>query len=597
MRAPGPGRLLGGVTHADGAPRAPKALLGAAGVVAAAVPLLLTPYWIYVVTLGVVYAVVAGSLVVLTGWVGQISLAQASFMGIGAYMTVAAYHHWSLPFSAGAVLAVVVTLPVTLLVGLVALRLSGFYLAAATVAFALAMQRFAFQFDWLTGGSEGFRGPRPSLPGLVLRGDRATYCFVVVVAGLLALVAVRLRRSPLGRAFGAVRTSERAARSVGIGVTRTKLVAFAASGAIAAVGGALYAGVVGRLSPVGFDVAPSVLFLAIALVGGIEYVSGALVGGLSYALLPELARTLSISGNWVTFGLAAMLLAAVAVAPRGVVGALARPSGVVDLDADSDEPDPPALDELCGLWGGRVSPPALALERATVRFGGVTALDAVSLEVPPGSVVGLIGPNGAGKTTCFNVLSGFLHPSGGAVLVDGRAAPREPAERRTARGLARTFQTPLLFSGETVLGNLLVAAGGRAGAAAEADVVLRAVGLSSFAASSVRHLPFGLQRMVEIARALMTRPGVLLLDEPAAGLSAAETDRLRRLVADLPARLGLSVVLIEHDVELVMAVAKRIYVLDFGELICAGPPEAVRADPAVQRAYLGVVEEVSHAGR
>jgi branched-chain amino acid transport system ATP-binding protein len=567
----------------------------AGAVAAAAVPLVLSRYWTYVVTLGVVYAVVAGSLVVLTGWVGQVSLAQASFMGIGAYVTVAAFHHWDLPFWAGAVLAVAATVPVTLVVGLVALRLSGFYLAAATVAFALAMQRFAFQFDWLTGGSSGFTAPRASLPGVVLRGDRATYWFVALVAGLLALAAVRLRRSPRGRAFGAVRTSERAARSVGIGVTRTKLVAFALSGAIAAVGGALYAAVVGRLSPVGFDVAPSVLFLAIALVGGIEYVAGALVGGLAYALTPELARTLAISGNWVTFLLAALLLASVAVAPRGIVGALRRSSELVDLDADADEPDPTALDELAELWGGKVTPPSLALDAATVRFGGVTALDAVSLEVPPGTVVGLIGPNGAGKTTCFNVLSGFLAPGGGAVLVDGQVVGREPAERRTARGLARTFQTPLLFSGETVLGNLLVAAGGRAGGEAEAERVLRAVGLTSFADRSVRNLPFGLQRLVEIARALMTRPGVLLLDEPAAGLSAAETDRLRRLVAALPVRLGLSVVLIEHDVELVMAVAERVYVLDFGELIAAGPPEAVRADPAVQRAYLGVVEEVSHA--
>jgi branched-chain amino acid transport system ATP-binding protein/branched-chain amino acid transport system permease protein len=527
-------------------------------------------------------------------------------MGIGAYVTVAAYHHWSVPFWLGALLGVAATLPVTLVVGLVALRLSGFYLAAATVAFALAMQRFAFQFDWLTGGSSGFTAPRASLPGVVLRGDRVTYWFVAAVAGLLAAGAVRLRRGSLGRAFGAVRTSERAARTLRIGVTRTKLVAFALSGAIAAVGGALYAAVVGRLSPVGFDVAPSVLFLAIALVGGIEYVSGALVGGLAYALTPELARTLEISGNWVTFLLAAMLLAAVAVAPRGIVGALRRSSDVVDVDAEAGEPDTGALDDLAELRGGRVTPPVLALEDATVRFGGVTALDAVSLEVRPGTVVGLIGPNGAGKTTCFNVLSGFLAPSGGAVLVDGAVVPREPAERRAARGLARTFQTPLLFTGETVLGNLLVAAQGRAGArephrppgrraGTEAELMLRAVGLASFADSTVGNLPFGLQRMVEIARALMTRPGVLLLDEPAAGLSTAETQRLGRLVAELPARLGVSVVLIEHDVELVMTVAEQVYVLDFGELISAGPPQAVRADPAVQQAYLGVTEEVSHA--
>ncbi|MCA1844568.1 MAG: branched-chain amino acid ABC transporter ATP-binding protein/permease [Actinobacteria bacterium] len=569
--------------------------VAAAAVVVAAVPLILTSYWTYVVTLGVVYAVVAGSLVILTGWVGQVSLAQASFMGIGAYVTVAAYHHWSLPFWAGAVLGVAATVPVTLIVGLVALRLSGFYLAAATVAFALAMQRFAFQFDWLTGGSSGFTAPRASLPGVVLRGDRVTYWFVALVAGLLAVAAVRLRRGSLGRAFGAVRTSERAARTLRIGVTRTKLIAFALSGAVAAVGGALYAAVVGRLSPVGFDVAPSVLFLAIALVGGIEYVTGALVGGLAYALIPELARTLEISGNWVTFLLAAMLLAAVAIAPRGIVGALRRSSQVVDVDAETAEPDPDALDELADLWGGPVAPPVLALESATVRFGGVTALDAVSLEVAPGAVVGLIGPNGAGKTTCFNVLTGFLAPSGGTVLVDGAAVPREPAERRAARGLARTFQTPLLFTGETVIGNLLVAARGRADAMSEAELMLRAVGLASFADSTVRNLPFGLQRMVEIARALMTRPGVLLLDEPAAGLSTAETHRLGRLVAELPVRLGLSVVLIEHDVELVMTVAEQVYVLDFGELIAAGPPDAVRADPAVQQAYLGVTEEVSHA--
>jgi branched-chain amino acid transport system permease protein len=565
------------------------------GLLAALVPLLaFSRYWVFVVTLGVIYAVVAGSLVVLTGWVGQVSLAQASFMGIGAYVTVAAYHHWNLPFWAGAVLGVAATLPVTLVVGLVALRLSGFYLAAATVAFALAMQRFAFQFDWLTGGSSGFTAPKASLPGLVLRGDRVTYCFVVIVAGLLAFGVTRLRRGSLGRAFGAVRTSERAARSLGIDVTRTKLAAFALSGAIAAVGGVLYAAVVGRLSPIGFDVAPSVLFLAIALVGGVEYVSGALVGGLAYALTPELARSLDISGNWVTFMLAALLLAAVAIAPRGVVGALRRSSDVVDVDAEAAEPDPSALDELAERWGGRVAAPVLGLDSATVRFGGVTALDAVSLEVPSGAVVGLIGPNGAGKTTCFNVLSGFLAPSAGAVLIDGQALPREPAEHRAARGLARTFQTPLLFTGETVLGNLLVAAQGRADARDEAELMLRAVGLAAFAETSVRNLPFGLQRMVEIARALMIRPTVLLLDEPAAGLSTAETQRLGRLVAELPARLGTSVVLIEHDVELVMTVAERVYVLDFGELISSGRPDAVRADPVVQQAYLGVAE-VSHA--
>ena len=562
------------------------------------VPLVASGYWVYVVTLGLVYAVVAGSLVILTGWVGQISLAQASFMGIGAYVTVAVFHHWGLPFWIGALLGMAATIPLTFIVGFLALRLSGFHLAVATVAFALAMQRFLFQYDWLTGGSSGFSAPRPSMLGLTVRGDTSTYFFVLVVAGLLALLAANLRRSPLGRAFGAVRTSEPAARSLGIDVTKTKLVAFALSGAVAAAGGALYAGVVGRLSPVGFDVDASVLFLAIAIVGGIRYIPGALVGGLAYAFIPEVARGLGISGNWVTFILASMLLATVAVAPQGVMGLLPRPSTADDVEAEGNELDPDALDALAQRWGGRVAPPTVALDGVTVRFGGLTALDDVSLAMEPGTVVGLIGPNGAGKTTCFNVLTGFVAPTSGQVLVDEHAVHREAPEHRASRGLARTFQTPLLFGSETVGGNLVVGAHRRirrraddAEAREEAALVLDALGLSGVAEHSVGNLPFGIERMVEIGRALMTRPGVLLLDEPAAGLSGVETERLGRLIAELPRRLGLTVVLIEHDVELVMAVAEHVYVLDFGELIAAGAPGQVQADPAVQRAYLGVVEE------
>jgi branched-chain amino acid transport system permease protein len=595
----------------------PNRLAIAAGVCAVfAIPPLISNYWTFVATLGLVYAIVALSLVVLTGWLGQVSLAQASFMGIAGYVSVAVFHHWGWPFWLAAPVGILATVPLTVLVGLVALRLSGFHLAAATVAFALAMQRFVFQFDFLTGGSEGYQAPKASIFGVTFHSDLAYYLLVLVGGAGLAVAMRNLRVSRLGRAFLAVKTSEQASRSLAIDVTRVKLTGFVISGLIAGAGGVLYATLVGRLSPTGFDVAPSILFLAIALVGGIEHIAGAAVGGAAYALLPEFARTVHLNGNWVTVILAGTVLVTVAGAPRGLVGSLTRRNGRHDTETPPQPIDLAAFDQLgenWGAWGARRAAPTLALEQGTVRFGGVTALDHVTLEVAGGQLVGLIGPNGAGKTTCFNVLTGFVPLAEGGVLLDRAELPARP-ERRAESGIARTFQTPLLFSGETVLGNLLIAAhhhttAGLAGsllrtrsakreevaARREAELILRALGLSHLASSPVHDLPFGTQRLVEIARALMVRPRILLLDEPAAGLSAEETLALGGLVRTIRDRLGASVLLIEHDVALVMALAERVYVLDFGHLIASGSAGDVQRDPAVRRAYLGVDDEPAEA--
>ncbi|MEW6471104.1 MAG: branched-chain amino acid ABC transporter ATP-binding protein/permease [Actinomycetota bacterium] len=596
-----------------GSKRRVRAALAGAAVLAVAFGL--SEYWLYVVNLGLIYAVVAGSLVILTGWTGQVSLAQASFMGISAYVVVALHHHYGIPFVFGAPVAVLATVPFTVIVGFVALRLSGFHLAAATVAFALAVQRFVFQFRELTGGSSGYAAPPLRLFGWDLDAGRSFFFVLAAVAAVLAVAAWRLRSSSVGRAWAAIRTSERAARSLGIDVARYKLAAFVVSGVVAGIGGVLYAVLLERLSPLTFDVGPSVLILSIALVGGIDHLAGALIGGMAYAFTPELARAAGISGNWVPFMLAAAMLTVIALAPAGVAGLLTRRSRR-DEPVASGDIDPAALDELAARWGARPPAPSVVVDGVTVRFGGLTAVSDLSVTVPPATIVGLIGPNGAGKSTCLNVLTGFARPTRGTVHVGDRDVTAVPPEGRAAAGLARTFQTPLLFTTETVERNLLMAAHlhsarGLVGAVLrtrptrhserasrdEAACVLRALGLGGFARQPVGTLPFGTERLVEVARCLMTRPQVLLLDEPAAGLSGHETDRLARLVAALRDRLGITVVLVEHDIELVMALADRVDVLDFGRLIASGAPDEVQTHPEVRRAYLGVAEDDGQASR
>ncbi|MFQ6396253.1 ABC transporter ATP-binding protein [Nocardia sp. KC 131] len=251
--------------------------------------------------------------------------------------------------------------------------------------------------------------------------------------------------------------------------------------------------------------------------------------------------------------------------------------------------------------------PRIEAKGVTVRFGGLVALDNVDLQVPPASIVGLVGPNGAGKSTLFAVLSGLLTPSSGAVLMNGRDVTGASAQSRARRGLARTFQHPELFPGLTVREHVvlgyrvrhtrrriwtdLITAGGFRSAAVEEDArvdeILAALHLSGQADQPVAGLPLGTSRLVEIARALAVDPNVLLLDEPSSGLDARETDELAATFTRVVADHGVSLLLVEHDVDLVLGLSDVVHVLDFGVKISAGTPAEVRADPAVRAAYLG----------
>jgi ABC-type branched-subunit amino acid transport system ATPase component/ABC-type branched-subunit amino acid transport system permease subunit len=550
-------------------------------------------------TIGILVVVTSG-LNVLAGLAGQISLGHAGLYAIGAYAAALAATRAGLGFWIAVPLAVALTAAVGAGVALAALRLSGPYLAMVTIAFGIIVEGALVEWVAVTGGPGGiFDIPKPVLAGasLTLGG----YYWLVAAAAALALGLSRnLARSAWGRALVAVKNSDLAAASLGISAYRVRTVAFTLSAAFAGAGGALFAFLNGYLSPDSFTLQTSILFLLIVLFGGLGTLAGPLVGATVLVLLPEIVRNL-VDYRLALYG--ALLVLSVYFLPRGVVGALSGAGAQAALPAGSNAPrvGPGDVPDGAGVNAGQETV-ALGIKGLTKSFGGVRALRDVTVVVAAGTVHSLIGPNGAGKTTLVNLVSGFDAPDGGTIELFGeRIAARAPAAI-ARRGIARTFQTPQLFEDLSVLDNVLVGAVGPrlpglaaalAGAGrdpaptlARAREALAAVGLAEWAAAPAAGLPFGHRRRLEIARALAAGARVLMLDEPAAGLAPAEVAALDALLVRLRAA-GLTVVLVEHHVELVMAISDRVTVLDEGRVIAEGAPALVQRDPAVIAAYLG----------
>ncbi|HEV8642022.1 MAG TPA: branched-chain amino acid ABC transporter ATP-binding protein/permease [Methylomirabilota bacterium] len=584
-----------------------RLLWAVAAAVAASVPLLTAnTYYLYLgMTVGIMVVITSG-FNVLAGLSGQVSLGHAGLYAIGAYAAAILATRWHLALAAALPLSVALTAAIGAVLALAALRVSGPYLAMVTIAFGIIVEHALIEWVGLTGGPGGiFNIPKPTLAGVPLPLGR--YYFVVAAAAGLALwMTHNLMSSAWGRALIAVKGSDIAAESLGLGTYGLRTAAFTISAAFAGAGGCLFSFLNGYVSPDSFTLQTSILFLLIVLFGGLGILAGPLVGALVLVLLPELLREF-LDYRLIFYG--GLLLGSIYFLPRGAVGAVQdlwrrQPRAVPAPPAGSASAWAPA-DAAAG-FAARPAPapgrPLLVVEDLSVAFGGIQAVADVDLTVAAGTIHSLIGPNGAGKTTLVNLVTGFYRPDRGHITFDGVPITGLTPAAIARRGLARTFQTPQLFEELTVLENVMVGvAGHRLGSFAaaltgtghaeaalrqQATALLQTAGLGDWADVPAGALPFGLRRRLEIGRALGAGATMLLLDEPAAGLVPTEIAELDALLGRLR-EAGLTILLIEHHIELVMAVSDRVTVLDEGRVIAEGRPEAVQRDPAVVEAYLG----------
>lgn len=570
-----------------------------------------SPKWIDAMTVSLSVAVILLSIVVLTGYTGQLSLAQYSIAGFGAYTAGRIASIFELSFLPALLIGVVSAVPVGLLFAIPAMRTRGLNLAIVTLGMGSTLELMLFKNRSYTGGVKGTSVKSPEVFGYSI--DSIKYperygIFVLVLALFAVWVVSNVRRGRSGRRLIAVRTNERAAAALGVDVVAAKLFAFSLASAIAALGGILVAFRVSSISYQSFTMFTSITYVGFALVGGIGQLLGPFIGGsLAAAGVTQqiFQSTWDGVGRWIQLisGIATLLTLlyyqdGIAAEWVKIFRFIKRSrkwgrSYLIDL-ADVSVP----ADAVGAKFV--VEAKSLRVERLHVRYGAVVAVDNVSFSLQPGTVTGLIGPNGAGKTSLIDAVCGFTS-SEGTVNLNEHDIGTMRASKRAQIGLSRSFQALELFNDATVFENLSVAADPQDLLSYLKDLirpnnplfsspVVRAItqfGLQDDLHRDVKDLSYGKRRLLAIARAVAMVPSVLLLDEPAAGLSQAESQNLAGLVRGLAVEWGMAVLVVEHDLNFVMGVCDEVMVLDFGKLIASGSPTAVQADPEVIRAYLG----------
>ena len=553
-------------------------------------------------------ALMALSLVVVTGFVGQISVIQLALAGAAGFTISHMAVNFGITFPVAALAGIAVAVVIGLITAISAVRVRGVSLSVVTLAGAVAIENFGFVNSTWGGGLAGSPVAEPKLFGLDLgpnapfRGidgnqPSPVFGWVALICVVLVCVGVGyIRRGKLGQRMLAVRSNERAAAAAAINPRTVKLYAFGIAAGIAGVGGVLYAYNFGSVSADRFDAVTALSLIAFAYAGGITLISGAVFAGMlsAQALIPyALDKWFGLNGNWFLLVGGVLLIFTLLQNPEGVAGDIYRRTHKRP-QVHAPEADAAVRERLAPRTSrpdlsGR--PAVLGVTGLSVRFGGVHAVNEVSLEVREGELVGLIGPNGAGKTTLVDAVSGFVNYTG-EVELSGASLGGLPPYERARRGLARTWQSTELFDDLDVRENLTVASRGGPGTAAAAasaeavDEALKVVGMDWAAEAMPRQLSSGQRKLVGVARGLVAKPAVLCLDEPAAGLDTAESTELGVCLRRL-ADGGQSMLLIEHDMGLVLGICDRVVVLEFGRVIADGPPEVVRQDPRVIAAYLG----------
>ncbi len=566
--------------------------------------------WRQALIVSFIFGVISLSFVVITGYAGQISLAQLTLAGASAYMLSFLTVSWNLPFPIAPLLSALIATVIGVLIGLPALRVRGLSVAVVTLAMAVAFDSVWFRNTDIVGFTGGVKVEDPKLFGMNLGwgiARDATHISYGVMALLVltatAIGVAMLRRSQLGSAMLAIRANERSAAAAGVNVVQVKIMAFAIGSFIAGIGGALLAYRFGTINDTQFSPLLGLGIFASAYLAGITSVSGGVAAGM--LAVTGLAYTATDSwlplGEWYQFVTSALLIVTVISNPEGIMGPnhemadklhakrLAKRLAASGVDGGPDVAMSgvklvAAPRDLSGL------PTLMSIRNLRVTYGGVVAVDDVSFDVPKGSIVGLIGPNGAGKTTMVDALSGFAAHTG-SVVFDGKDLAGLKPHQRVKAGVSRTFQAIELYEDLAVEENLEVGlASGRQGHGAAAMRSLAStcdvLGLTPIRERPAGDLSQGQRQLVSIGRALVAQPELLVLDEPAAGLDSNESEWLGMRLRDVRDQ-GVTILMVDHDVNLVLNLCDYIVVLDFGKLIAQGAPSEIRSNPQVIEAYLG----------
>jgi branched-chain amino acid transport system permease protein len=578
-----------------------SSLLPFCGVFAAAMvlPFVSNDYWALIGTRAAIYWVLVAGLNLVVGFAGHLAIGYVALLTLGAYATsvlVAGNVLPPVPIAVALIAASGIGAVFGVVVGLPAMRLRTFYFAMTTLGFATIVTQVALAWQSVTGGGIGIVGPEFSAP---FNTPWGFYYLCIGFAAAATWLSANVAYSRFGRALIAIRDADVAAEATGISKPKLLVSIFLFAGAMAAFAGGLFASLQTYITPDAFTFDLSVLFFIAILIGGRGSILGPMLGTIILTILPEIAAPLAA---WSTFLYAVLLLVIVLVMPGGIAALLdfrnRRPLA-------SNRTIVPRIASLSEALRKTAGTKTLTLREIVLTFGNVRAIDGLDLDVKPGQIHGLIGPNGSGKTTTLNVISGYYAAKGGTITLGDDPLPPGMPELRAGKGIARTFQTPRVIGETSVLENVMVGGTieGEATFAeallslprhhrderrltAQARAMLGVVGLEALAEVRADRLQHSELRFIEIARALMLQPDFLLLDEPAAGLSVDEIERLGALIKAI-SRRGTGVLLVEHHADLIFDICDQITVLNLGKILAAGTPAEIRVHKEVVSAYLG----------
>jgi branched-chain amino acid transport system permease protein len=584
---------------------------------AAILGLTLGTYWQYVLAISISAAIVGGALSMLVGYARCITIATGAMMAIGAYGAAIPVVHAHVPFLAALVFATVLGAIAGFILAVPGVRFRSHNLAMVTLVFQAVVIIVLRESKALTGGAEGLNVPPPVVFGVSFTGDGPFLLLCGVLAAFIILPMAILLDGPFGKNLRAVASNENAARAFGINVRHHLIAAFAWSSAMIAFAGAISAPRFRIIDPDSYGVLTSIFTLAYPIIGGMGSIWGGLIGGGVLRIVPELLRPLA---DYIELIFCVLVVATLTFFPDGIASAVrerlrrahaATAPGARDLQVARVAELLSATETIADASPDRATSdaPILRIEGVSKSYDALRAVDGVSLSVPPRALHGLMGPNGAGKTTLFNVVSGFIPPDTGRVLLAGAPLDAVSIERRITLGMTRTFQHAAVFQRLSCLDNVMIGLGRNgvwratmrsvgaafdtAGAGAErraALAALEAVGLGGRSRDEARSLSLGDQRRLELARAIVSRPQLILLDEPVSGVAVEEAHRLRELLLAINRELGIAMVVIEHNIGFLVSLCQSISVMSEGRIIAEGDAATVVSDPRVRHAYFGEQE-------